>query len=720
MPTANVGSILTVFAGQYVNQFNYEATGTTTAFTAYSITLNGGSATNNAYVDYALCYVNQTNPPINRGIESYDGSTKIATLYPYGWSSLPDQNRPVQGTVTTFNDTTIYLGGSPYASGTSGDYIGVSLAFKNQTNSPTPRTIISYNGGTKTATLSGANWGGYSPVANTTVWALYSWEGFEPVANTTICGVCNAYPVDRRYQWYKGNVAISALNGGIGGAYTPPDPGEYSVQETAYFPATSNLTTVTTANCTITGTRDPNLVYADNLVWEGCFFPPSYYPNPDYVYGYSIAYNAAGNEGAGSLFLNGGGSIGIGEITIPTPSKTSPPTASTIQNIVLDPFEGQYPAGITSGGGIGMGGLLVDDGKLIMTMNGAYSVTTSAAWFWRRPLNLSTTGQLEGPFAVADATYRNNPRCYAGYITTVPTALQTKLGGTHICGLAAQSIESNTSDGPAIASFNLSDFTAAAANSKQGSFVAANSTTMTLSSGTSMSGTNNFYNGYWLTTKNGTATDPATNTPCGSRVVSGYDGSSKVATISSAWSNTPTAGSWFLIPPITAKALAMYETNAFQDVQGTTAANYPYLYVWDDSSSGGTMGTVVPNGTRSVLMMESGGNNYYMYSSPTQVRGGVKCYDPTGGGTGEHNYPYFMRCWAFDANELEQARLGNINPNNMKPYAVWNLELPIYNSSRIGGMTYDAANKRIFVTNIAGGFGRIVVHVFSISNATAP
>jgi hypothetical protein len=705
-----VGSILTVFAGQYNNQFNYEATGTTAAFTAYSITLNGGSATNNAYVDYALCYVNQANPPINRGIESYDGSTKIATLYPYGWSSLSPQNRPLQGTVTTFGDTTIYLGGSPYASGTSGDYVGFTLAFKNQTNSPTPRTIVSYNGGTKTATLSGANWGGYAPVANTTVWALYSWEGYEPIANTTVWGVCNAYPVQRRYQWYKGNVAISALNGGIGGAYTPPDPSEYSVQETAYFPATSNLTTVTTANCTITGTRDPNLVYADNLVWEGCFFTPDYYPNPNYVFGYAIAYNPAGNEGAGSLFLNGGGTIGIGEITIPTPSKTSPPTASTIQNIVLDPLEGQSPAGIA--GDKLLGGLLVDGGKLIITLHALYSAITNGAWFWRRPLNLSTTGQLEGPFAVADATYRNNPRCYAGYVTTVPTALQSKLGGTHICGLAAQSIDANTSDGPAIASFNLSDFTASAANSKQGAFVAANSTTMTLSSGTGMSGTNNFYNGYWLTSKEGLSA---------AKVVTAYDGGTKVASIApSTWAQTPTSGSWFLIPPIAAKALAMYEPNGFQNVQGTTAANYPYLCVWDDTSSGGNMGTVVPNGTRSVLMMERGGNNFYEYSSPTQVRGGVKCYDPSESSTGEHNYPYFLRCWAYDANELEQARLGNINPNNMKPYAVWNLQMPIYDNGKIGGMTYDAANKRIFVTNISGGAGRIVVHVFSISNATSP
>ena len=711
-----VGSILTVFAGQYNNQFNYEATGATTAFTAYSITLNGGSATNNAYVDYALCYVNQANPPINRGIESYDGSTKIATLYPYGWSSLSPQNRPLQGTVTTFGDETIYLGGSPYASGTSGDYVGFTLAFKNQTNNPTPRTIVSYNGGTKTATLSGANWGGYAPVANTTVWALYSWEGYEPVANTTVWGVCNAYPVARLYQWYKNNVAISALVGGIGGAYTPSESGDYSVQETAYFPPywpapPANTTVTTTANVTITGTRDPALVYADNLVWEGCFFPPSYYPNPDYVFTYSIAYNAAGNGGAGSLFLNGGAHIGIGEITIPTPSKTSPPTASTNQNIVLDPFEGQYPAGLSSGGGIGMGGLLVDDGKLIMTMNAAYSDTKSA-WFWRRPLNLSTTGQLEGPFAVADATYKNNPRYYAGYITTVPAALQTKLGGTHICGLAAQSRDGNSSDGPAIASFNLSDFTAAAANSKQGSFVAANSTSMALSSGTSMSGANNFYNGYWLTSKAGLSD---------ARVVTAYDGGTKVASIApSSWAQTPTNGSWFLVPPIAAKALAMYEPDAFQNVQGTTAANYPYLYVWDDSSSGGYMGTVVPNGTRSVLMMESGGNNFYMFSSPGQVRGGAKCYASPSAGTGEANFPYFIRCWAFDANELEQARLGNISPNNMKPYGVWNLQLPIYDSGRIGGMTYDAANKRIFVTNIAGGFGRIVVHVFSISNATTP
>jgi hypothetical protein len=617
-----VGSILQATPATYVNPYNYALTGTTTAFTASTITLVGGSATNDAYVGYAVCFTNQANPEINRIITAYDATTKIATL-------------------------------------------------------------------------DGANWGAYSPVVGTTIW-----------------GICNDWPVNRNYQWIKDGVDIADA---IGGSFTPYAAGSYQVRETAFYPSTfppsGGATTVTTsAAVTITGTRDTALVYADNLVWQGCFYAPNLYPSNELAYGGVVAYNAAGDSGLGSLFVSGKAEDGlIGEISIPTPGTTlgTVPTANLINTVTLvDPLEGQRTtSGIVSGGTITIAGLLVDGGKLLVTAQGNYAVDSSASWFWRRPLNLSTTGSVEGPFSVTDVAFRDNPRCYAGYMASVPSSLQTKIGGPVVAGLSAASVVSNTSDGPTYASFDPANFTSAAANVKRGTYVGAGANTMDLSSGTSMSATTDFYVGYWLTTASGSSSI---------RKVTAYNGTTKVATVDVNWQSTPTSGSWVLIPPISAKALSMYTDGQLQ-----VSAYLEYPYIWDHTSSP-IGGYAIPNGTRSVLCFSAGGNNMFTYSSPNQVRFGVKTYDEPGSGTGEHNYPYFPRCWAYDANELEQARLGTVTPGSVKPYAVWNFAMPILNSSGVKGAAYDSVNKRLFLTGNSGPFARTVVHVYTVSNATYP
>jgi len=615
-----VGSILQATPATYDNPYNYALRGTTTAFTASTITLDGGSATPNAYVGYAVCFVNQANPEFNRLITEYDGSTKIAKL-------------------------------------------------------------------------NGANWGANSPVVGTTIW-----------------GICNDWPVNRNYQWIKDGVDIA---GAIGGSFTPYAAGSYQVRESAFYPSTfppsGGATTVSTsAAVTITGTRDTALVYADNLVWQGCFYAPSLSPSDELVNGGVVAYNSAGNAGLGSLFVTGI-SQKVGEISIPTPGSTigTVPTASLLNTATLvDPLEGQRTtSGIISGGTITIAGLLVDSEKLLVTAQGDYEADSSASWFWRRPLNLSTTGSVEGPFSVTDVAFRDNPRCYAGYMASVPSSLQTKLGGPVVAGLAAASVVSNTSDGPTYASFDPANFTSAAANVKRGTYVGAGVNTMDLSSGTSMSATTDFYVGYWLTTASGSSA---------ARKVIAYNGTTKVATVNSNWFATPTSGSWVLIPPISAKALSMYTDGQLQE---STYLGYPYI--WDQTSSP-IGGYAIPNGTRSVLCFSAGGNNMFTYSSPNQVRYGVKTYADPAGGTGEHNYPYFPRCWAYDANELEQARLGTVTPGSVKPYAVWNFTMPILNAGDVKGAAYDPVNKRLFLTNNAGPAGRTVIHVYTVSNATYP
>jgi hypothetical protein len=138
---------------------------------------------------------------------------------------------------------------------------------------------------------------------------------------------------------------------------------------------------------------------------------------------------------------------------------------------------------------------------------------------------------------------------------------------------------------------------------------------------------------------------------------------------------------------------------------------------------------VIPNGTRSVLLFASGGNNLYTYSigsggrpSNGEVSGnGSKSYDPTDDSRGEHSYPYYTRCIAFDANDLEQVRLGNVLPKDVKPYAVWNFTPPFKGGAQNKpiGAAYDPATKRLFLSYAAAiSSGNPVVHVYQANNAS--
>lgn len=662
--------------------------GTPTATSSGSITFTATNAYGSANTSLTLT-VNAAGGPVivsAPSIQAWRGNTSTvgSVLYVDVGHYQNEYNYVLTGTTTSFDDDSIEIAGG---SNNNGDYVGYAVCFLNQANPEQHRIITSYNGSTKRATLS-------------STWT--AWGVSPPVVGTTIWGLCNDYPVDRRFVWKKDNVPVAEA---IGGAFTPYEPGVYTVEETACFPdvypaASAGIprTTSTTPSVTISGTKNPELVYQDNLVWEGCFSVNQI------ASGRTLAFNSAGDGGLGSLYIVGGpasSNQNVWEISIPTPSKTTVgvQNANTLQN-GTDALEGQrFTSGIDSQKIVG--GMQVYGGKLILTCHGDYDTKSAAGWFWERPLNLSTTGQIRGPFFLVDPSGINNPRYYGGSIAKVPTSLQAKLGGPLVAGLSAQSIVSNTSDGPTYASFDAAGF--AAADAVRGSFVSANSTQINLSSGVGISSTNGFYVGYYVAT---------TTLEAGTPRITAYDGVNKIATVTG-WYSVPTSGSWVIVPPIQAKALAMYQDG---ELQQSTYLGHPFI--WDQCSSP-YGGYAIPNGTKSVLAFGAGGNNLYTYSSPNQVRYGVKTYADAAAGTGESNTPMFPRCWAYSADELEQVRLGNVLPKNAKPYAVWTFNPPIF-SGAIVGVDYDQATKRLFLMNTSGGLGKTIVHVYTVSNATYP
>ncbi len=83
------------------------------------------------------------------------------------------------------------------------------------------------------------------------------------------------------------------------------------------------------------------------------------------------------------------------------------------------------------------------------------------------------------------------------------------------------------------------------------------------------------------------------------------------------------------------------------------------------------------------------------------------CYDPSDSSKWTHAYPYVYRIWAYDANDLVKVKNWVINPDtketykpwDIKPYAIWNLDLPFSPEKKeIIWATYDSNSKRLYIS----------------------
>jgi hypothetical protein len=173
-----------------------------------------------------------------------------------------------------------------------------------------------------------------------------------------------------------------------------------------------------------------------------------------------------------------------------------------------------------------------------------------------------------------------------------------------------------------------------------------------------------------------------------------------------------------VVPHLDAKAIGLWKELEFQD---WNASDWNTIY---DTKYDEPYAAVI-NGKRSVLIFSDGGNGLFRYGvgsgtdpSNGQFILGARVYDPTDTSKGEHSYPYYSRCIAFDANDLEQVRLGSVLPKNVKPYAVWNFVPPFTSgkSNRPNGVAFDSTNNRLFLSYVdaqPGGFP--IIHVYSVS-----
>ncbi|ODS54695.1 MAG: hypothetical protein ABS36_11050 [Acidobacteria bacterium SCN 69-37] len=128
----------------------------------------------------------------------------------------------------------------------------------------------------------------------------------------------------------------------------------------------------------------------------------------------------------------------------------------------------------------------------------------------------------------------------------------------------------------------------------------------------------------------------------------------------------------------------------------------------------GVRGVVFVPGTRSVLVIGTLGLDGICYKSergPSACRG-------TGGYAAVR---YAATVWAYDAADLALVAQGQRQPWDVVPYATWTLPgLSASSAETVGGAAYDPTTSRLYVTQNGGDGSKPLIHVYTISGATAP
>jgi hypothetical protein len=209
------------------------------------------------------------------------------------------------------------------------------------------------------------------------------------------------------------------------------------------------------------------LVQKNNLVYAGAFRLPNlpYTGNicDGFTYGgRGIAWNPAGNNGQGSIFITGHNYCGyVGEISIPGLINTSNPSSlvraqllQVLPSGLADPLEGRLTSsGITGATHTTINGLLVNNGRLIVSVGNDSSTVVQPVSHYSRSINLSTAG-VNGPVKVYGNRGYTNPRFLSGYMCHIPASLQSTFGYSAFTGWVPQNIVANSSNGPSLFAFN--------------------------------------------------------------------------------------------------------------------------------------------------------------------------------------------------------------------------------------------------------------------------
>jgi Putative Ig domain len=253
-------------------------------------------------------------------------------------------------------------------------------------------------------------------------------------------------------------LALNANTGALSGM--PTTSGTSSFTITATDSNTTGLTGSQVYTLLVNAGSSGNepLLYQSNLQYVGAFRVPAV-PDPltpgSYTYSYggtALAFNSANH----SLFIDGiPFDQAVSEISIPQSIVNSSDISSLATANVLQPpvqVLSKLPSNPLAGGtgGVNIGGLMVDNGRLVGTAYIGYDTTNAAvSHFTLSSLNLSTA-QVGGLYQVGNL----GGGLVAGYMAPIPSEWQAALGAPYLTGQADLNIISRTSSGPGAFGFD--------------------------------------------------------------------------------------------------------------------------------------------------------------------------------------------------------------------------------------------------------------------------
>jgi hypothetical protein len=121
-------------------------------------------------------------------------------------------------------------------------------------------------------------------------------------------------------------------------------------------------------------------------------------------------------------------------------------------------------------------------------------------------------------------------------------------------------------------------------------------------------------------------------------------------------------------------------------------------------------GIAFPEGTDTVLFVGSHGTGPYWYGEPDEV--GHDAYRPD---KGPHAPGYVYQVWAYNVHDLIAVKNGTLQPWQVRPYDTWQFDLPYFDGGKhIGGVAYDAASGRLYVSQEYGNGAYPVIHAYQI------
>ena len=219
------------------------------------------------------------------------------------------------------------------------------------------------------------------------------------------------------------------------------------------FAVTLVSTDPTAGIAAVPGVPNQQLLQPSQLMYQGAFrLPPGPTGSSFADAGSAIAFNAAGQ----SLFVGSPASYQmVGEFSVPairvSTVLTDLATAGVIQPFA-DPTDGALPSVNDNGTTNKVGGALVYGNQLLVTSFSLFNnVNSHVSSQFISSLNLSLSGDVEGPLAVSSAT----PGYLDGYFTSVPLAWQAALGGPVLNGNCCDSPANISVHGPSMFSLDL-------------------------------------------------------------------------------------------------------------------------------------------------------------------------------------------------------------------------------------------------------------------------